>query len=151
MEKKDKIELGIIAVSVIILIFIAAKAASGARKYRPIRPKAKQINNLPLKERLSPKSKPAPQQDLFSKLDMETMDLELKRDPFSAAVMQSEKVSVHGLSLSGIVWDKDKPSAIINNNICAGGDIVNGYVIRGIKKDKVIFTDGNQEFELKLE
>jgi len=88
---------------------------------------------------------------LFQELDSQSRDLNLSRDPFSSLPATAEKISGRGgLILSGIIWDKDKPSAIINNSIVELGDTVSGNIVVDIRQDRVILNDGSNTFELKL-
>ena len=72
---------------------------------------------------------------------------EWDRSPF---VLQKSKKYDSGLILGGIFWDKDKPQAIINNQIVGLGDELEGYKVIEIKKDHVILSDGANKIELKL-
>jgi len=60
------------------------------------------------------------------------------------------KSSSNTLSLSGIIWDAQKPLALINGMTVKVGDAVGNYVIVSIEQDKVILNDGAKDFELKL-
>ena len=71
------------------------------------------------------------------------------RDPFSTSPAPIKGYG--GLTLGGIVWDKENPMAIINDNIVKIGDKVSGNTVVDIKQDKVILNDGTKDFELKLE
>lgn len=55
------------------------------------------------------------------------------------------------LVLSGIIWNKDKPKAMIGDMIVAKGDSINNNKVVDIRPDKVILNDGVKDFELKLE
>jgi hypothetical protein len=56
-----------------------------------------------------------------------------------------------GLILSGIIWDKEEPMAIINGEILKIGDNINANLIIDIKQDRVILNDGTNNFELRLD
>lgn len=70
------------------------------------------------------------------------------RDPFS--VSPAPIKGYGGLILNGIMWDKEKPAAIINDNIVKIGDKISGNAVVDIKQDRVILSDGIKDFELKL-
>jgi len=61
-----------------------------------------------------------------------------------------EKSSIIASGLSGILWDKENPKAIINEAIVGIGDKVGGSIVKDITKDKVILNDGANDFELRL-
>ncbi|HSR36477.1 MAG TPA: type II secretion system protein N [Desulfurivibrionaceae bacterium] len=72
-----------------------------------------------------------------------------ERDPFNWSREQINRFkdqepklrssTVAGLTLSGIIWDRKKPLAIINDRVVSVGDTVKGSVILEILKDMVVF------------
>ena len=70
------------------------------------------------------------------------------RNPFVAATIPGEPAGE--LKLGGILWDKDKPVAIINDNMAGIGDTVGAYKVVGITQDSVTLNDGTEEHILKL-
>jgi len=70
-----------------------------------------------------------------------------KRNPF--APVGSGNTSA--LVLNGIIWNKDKPKAMIGDMIVARGDKVGDNKVVDIKPDRVILNDGINNFELKME
>jgi len=56
-----------------------------------------------------------------------------------------------GFALTGILWDEVKPLAIIDGEVVKKGDKVGSKVIVDIKEDRVILSDGQEFFEVKLE
>ncbi|MFH2137513.1 MAG: hypothetical protein ABII88_03260 [Candidatus Omnitrophota bacterium] len=70
-----------------------------------------------------------------------------KRDPFA----EYSDVSQSGIPrLHGIVWDSQKPKAIINETIAGIGDTVAGVMIIDIQKSKVLVNNGEKNIELKV-
>jgi len=67
--------------------------------------------------------------------------------------LQNQLVSTaQGLSLNGIIFNKDMPVAIINNAIAKEGDLVASNIkVVSIKSDSVVLNDGSKNFELKLQ
>ena len=61
-----------------------------------------------------------------------------------------ESDTVVDLTLSGIIWDRRFPYAIINNMVVQEQDTVAGRTVKRIERDKVIITDGFQDFTLRL-
>ena len=87
----------------------------------------------------------------YDMLEQRAKAIELKRDPFTAAPITSEKSLQSGVDLTGILWDKDKPLAIIDGDIVKIGARVGNKTVMAIKKDRVILSDGAVLSELKLE
>ena len=52
--------------------------------------------------------------------------------------------------LTGILWDKENPKVIINDQVVGIGDKVDGKTVIDIKQDKVILNDGTKDIELRL-
>lgn len=70
------------------------------------------------------------------------------RDPFTIP-KASVDISVE-LKLNGIMWDRGNPLTIINGKVLKTGDKIGTNTIIDIKQDRVILSDDNREFELKL-
>lgn len=66
------------------------------------------------------------------------------RNPFSL------KEICGGLVLNGILWDEEKPVAVINNFELSVGDKIEGNVVVEIKPQAVILNNGIENFELRL-
>ena len=70
------------------------------------------------------------------------------RDPFTSDVYKSVQAESE-LKLQGISYRKDKVGfAFINNEIVKKGDIVGGYEVAEILKDRVLLKKGSQSFYL---
>ena len=52
--------------------------------------------------------------------------------------------------LNGILWDNERPQAIINNDIINLGDEIGGFKVITINEDSVVLNDGGNDIELKL-
>lgn len=70
-----------------------------------------------------------------------------KRSPF----VPTGTSTASRLVVSGIIWSKDKPKAMIGDTMVGRGDKVGSNTVVEIKTDKVILNDGTKDFELKLE
>jgi len=144
MQKKEKIQIGITGILVLVLLIAAAGALKGKKPAQ--RPLTK------TKSAVGPVAAPsasAEEKNLFQKLEEESKGLEAKRDPFSKAVIIPEKVSTE-LYLSGILWDAEIPKAIIGEVIVGVGEKVKGKTVIEIQRNRVILTDGFKNFELRL-
>jgi len=75
------------------------------------------------------------------------------RDPFSGKLYTSVRKQGNTpktLSLAGIIWDKNKPAALINDKVVGVGDRVGGSTVVSIKNDRVLLNDGTNDFEIKI-
>lgn len=72
-----------------------------------------------------------------------------KRSPFIPTEVAARKVPT--LALSGIFWDEDKATAIIDNEIVTVGDRIGEIVIVDIQNNTVKLKDGENDFELTLQ
>jgi hypothetical protein len=59
--------------------------------------------------------------------------------------------AVSGFALSGILWDKTKPTAIVNDEIVTRGSRLGDFVVVEIRKDRVVLDDGQNRVDLRLE
>ena len=85
----------------------------------------------------------------------------LARDPFNWSREQinffksqeprEKSNSIGGLTLSGIIWDKTNPQAVINNRLVTKGETVGDSIVRQILKDLVVFEQNGISHELWLE
>jgi len=144
MRKKEIIELSITGLGIVVLGFIVFHQVKGVKRPQPsVSPKTISLAPTALDQRKNNKR-------LFLALQEEAKNIKLNRDPFFRQPIVSSDDSAQGLNLSGIAWDELKPTAIINDEILAVGDQVAGKRIVEIEKDKVILTDGQQNFELRI-
>jgi hypothetical protein len=71
-------------------------------------------------------------------------DQEVKRDPFLHGS------SDNGLSLKGIIWGPDRPSAVINERVVGIGDVIGNLKVTQITQDSVVLENEHSKLELKL-
>jgi hypothetical protein len=70
------------------------------------------------------------------------------RDPFSSDIYKSGQANSE-LKLQGISYRKDNVGfAFINNEIVKKGDVIGGYEVGEVLKDKVLLKKGSQSFYL---
>ena len=55
-----------------------------------------------------------------------------------------------GRVLSGILWDADSPSAIVDNRVVRVGDRLGGWRVQEIRQDRVVLSDGETTETLTL-
>lgn len=144
MQKKEITEISITGVLILILIFAIFSGIKG-------RANKKQIAKMPpLQQNVTPAAQNIRQEPLSAILKKESQNLQLKRDPFGAAPIVTIKRNDQGIALTGISWDKNNPTAIIDNEIVSVGDKVGGNTVVDIKEDRVILSDGSRNLEIRL-
>ncbi len=72
-------------------------------------------------------------------------------DRRKAAVSTTASAGPRGLVLSGILWDPEVPSAIVNGRLVAVGDHLGTWQVIEIQKDQVILSDGATTQTLAVE
>ena len=149
MRKKDLIQLGVTGVLVVVLVFALGNAFKKSRLWDAKNALPKAIDPAGF---LANQAKPQPEsRGLYDILEQQAKSIELKRDPFTSALIVSEKTLKSGIDLTGILWDKDKPLAIIDGDIVKKGERVGTKTIVDIKRDRVILSDGQIISEIRLE
>ncbi|UCG35820.1 MAG: hypothetical protein JSW17_03215 [Candidatus Omnitrophota bacterium] len=162
MTEKDKKNLIIVGVLIAVLIFMIANATKRVKRAKGRIARSKSVASA----RESKKGKRAELPEgaivevskarpsaanIFSRLDMEAESISLKRDPFSMRTISvEEEIASHGVRLSGILWDKRSPRAVINDEIVSVGDKFNDYTVSAIEKDKVILSEEEGSITLRL-
>ena len=146
MRRKDSIELGIAVILVAVLIFVFGNTVRKLHSRNPVKPKGVAlVSQSPgAVDKIDSRS-------LYNFLEQEAQSIKLKRDPFTAAPIIIEKNMQAGVALTGILWDKIKPLAIINAEVVKKGSRLDDKVVVDIKRDRVILSDGQEFFEIKLE
>ncbi len=76
------------------------------------------------------------------------------RDPFAklqTEIKEEKKIgSVSALKLGAIMWDDKNPSAFINGKFVSAGDKIDDKAVKQIERNRVILTDGTNDYVLKL-
>ena len=150
MPKKDILKFSLAGIAGLLVLFFIVQSFKGKGK-------SNSSSREGAKNAGSSEQKTAAENNntagLFAKLQEETKTLEMKRDPFFKQMIDpANKSSVSSdLSLSGIVWDQDNATAIINNTIVKIGSEIAGNTVINIKEDRVILNDGVRNFELKID
>lgn len=147
MQKKEIIELSITGILVVVMLFAVGNAAkkSRSRNIKDTLPKV--LTSAPLPQE---KDKKIDSQNLYNSLEKQAELIQLKRDPFTAAPIKVEKNIQSGIALTGIIWDKDNPLAVIDGNIVKEGARVGDKTLIEIKQDRVILSDGEAFSEVRL-
>ena len=141
MKKKEIVQLSITGVFAVILILLLFSGRKGDRlkfSEAELRQNAKSSGKLAARDA----------RGLFVRLEDETRDLEVEKDPFH--IKAEEVETVVEINLEGIAWDKEHPRAIINGEIVEKGQVINGNTVVDIQEYKVILNDGSSDLELKI-
>jgi hypothetical protein len=156
MIKKDKINFIVTGFLVLILIFAiknAGRSLSKPKKRKQLSPKTmkqKQSSHVSYlsKDTLPDELSKVSATTVFEALDKISLNLKVEADPFVFGRKQDK--GPKKVLLSGIIADKAEPKAIINETIVGVGDTIGGNIIVEIVPDKVILSNGEKEFELRL-
>lgn len=140
MDKK-RLEIIITAVLILVLIFAWTNSTKALKK------KVSPTNAL--------RSAPLPiETKVYLRQEKEKIpdeNLVWVRCPFSGKIYtEKEGMGIASLKLDGIIWDKQKPMAIINGRVIEIGSRIEGNIVVDIKEDRVILNNGSNNLELKL-
>jgi len=147
LGKKDKIEL-IITVVLIIIFIVLTVLFSKRRAPRPVAARASQVIFS-----AAPRFKHDPRRNkgIAFLWEKSVGDKEIKRNPFLyGSLGNNQIISLSSLSLKGIIWNPDKPSAIINEHVVGIGDVIGNFKVKQITQDRVILENESSKLELKL-
>ncbi len=161
-QKKELMELiaTILLIAVFLLVVVRAVARVGNAKRRSNKPAVSSVPRSGVAASgasaasgvgtavSSVQQSGIPKGELWKKLQEDGKALKMKRDPFtgiSFVPLQKNE------TLSGILWSKEHPLAIINEAIVKVGDKIGVSTVMDIRQDSVIISDGVKETELRLE
>ena len=148
MRQKELIELSITGVLVVVMILAFGNAAKKSR-FRAMKNAKLKVVDLAVLP--APRGNITESKNLYNILEQQAKTMELKRDPFTAAPIIIEKNMQDGVALTGILWDKDKPMAIIDGEVVKRGGRIGNKTLVEIKRDRVILSDGEVLSEVRLE
>jgi hypothetical protein len=72
------------------------------------------------------------------------------RDPFEAVKSDVGARTSGNLVLHGILFDEERPSAIINGMVVCVGDKISGCTVIQIERSSVTLDGGAEQYKLKL-
>lgn len=156
MQKKVVFQLGVIVVAALALLLFSIPLFKGAGDVK--KPGASTAAAGPsLKEgamqsgssEATIKLRQIKDDKFYERFSRVAERLPLDRDPFSFA-FTGPKSSRDGLELSGILWEGEKPTAIINQTFVNVGDTTDQFSVIKILQDRVVLKDRTGEFELRL-
>lgn len=146
MDKK-RIEIIVTSILGLVFILIAANSCRVLKKRSAAAPSARPAAVIqPQAPVAQPKATLAGQNKTGS-----SVQLQWGEDPFSGKVyLKLTEDKEAEFVVSGIVWDENRPTAIINNKVCETGSRVGGYTVVAIKQDRLVLSDGFQVFEKRI-
>jgi hypothetical protein len=148
MSKTFK-ELAITSVLIIVLVVVVINNLKGRSRKRPKgRQESSGVSGV-----LSPSSVNVPADKGIIRAQKERAEsLVWGRDPFQYIETKTDRsYRTESLILKGISLGRDKPAfAFINSEIVKTGDIIGGYEVIRIQRDRVLLKKGSRVFYLTL-
>jgi hypothetical protein len=156
MQKKVAIQLGVIVISGLALVSLSIplfKGSGGSVRPQVFHgasgPLLKTGSRVPDSLGGTIKLHSVKDDKFYERLNRVAEALPLDRDPFSF-INLGAKSSREGLELSGILWENENPTAIINQTFVKVGSSNDQYSVVKILQDRVVLKDRTGEFELRL-
>lgn len=140
MTSKDKIKIGFTGILFIVFVLVLVSSLNTIRRGRRPSPVAGVIQ---------PGQAWPGEINLYSLVEEMAKDLKVERDPFDKPKLIIREEASE-LTLSGIIWDKNNPKAVVNNLIVEAGDTVKGKRVIEIGRDYIVLFDGTKQYELGL-
>ncbi len=144
---KEKMQLGVIIFGITVLIFMLAGNFTRKKTVKPVKINLAQPPVITVD---SENGNSNLAEDVANILEIQKKRAEgdWGRDPFSSGSYDSGEFNSE-FKLQGISFRKDKVGFVfINNEILKKGDLINGYEVGEILKDKVLLKKGSQSFYL---
>lgn len=136
LGKKEKIELLIIIIGIGGIVSLVAGKMLQGRSNNNQKTKLSESNSISI-------------------LGLKTNVIKYKEanwgiDPFYPAETSSAIYGTDGLILTGIMWDKDNPLAIINDNVVKIGDKLSDYTVKEINEKNVMLEKDGDVYTIEL-
>jgi hypothetical protein len=136
-DGKTKLLLVLGAAAIASLVYGIVTPGTSRKKGRP-QPEAALETTVPVEALQS-----APRS--FARGQFETWE----KSPFIAPNINGDS-GLEKLTLNGIVWDSQNPTAMINDGIVAVGDTIGGWTVVSIQPTYVTVNDGKKDLEIRL-
>lgn len=141
LDKKQKLQVTITAIGIVFLIFLIAGNVQKSYKKR-----ASIIDaNTELSSFLS-----APISLERKNIEESLVKQDWGRDPFFPSASMISSSDLGGVVLNGIVWDKENPYAIINDDVVKVGDTIGDIGIVEINEKSVTVEQDGKKYTLEL-
>jgi len=144
----DRRKKEIIITVILVVIFLAAIIINVTRQKHPRKGK-ELVVSLKVKEGKSPSKSVKANADIIA-LQKKRAELAWGRDPFFFTKIK-KFYKGQQLLLKGISLGKDgRGYAFVNDEIVTVGDVVGGYKVMEIKRDKILLKKGSDTFYLGM-
>jgi len=145
LSQKEKIMLVLLIAGLIVLAFILIGNHNNSDKLAQVEiADKKEMHSQKIKQDIVQKVKKNKPREIESLLQGVG-----REDPFSPAKKQIN-LAPEQLNLVGILWDADKPLAVINDTVVAQGDMIRDKKVVKIEKETVILEEEGKEIKLRL-
>ena len=169
MSKTTKELIITIFLAVILALTLVSSLSKVKRQKQSKKTKTAEVSEQEEKNKKDEKKEAAekPAEKTVAKISKEELNKQRERlnmewgsDPFFAEEqeeeieedVEEEKASeISELSLKGISWVSDNAVALINTQAVTEKELILGYEVIDIQKDKVILRKGDKKYELRLE
>lgn len=157
MQKKVAFQLGVIGIAALALVLLSMPLFKGKGAGDAKKPPASQAVPEPSQKARPAKPdssgptiklRPIKDDKFYERLSRVAEALPIERDPFTFS-NTGPKSSREGLELDGILWDDQKPTAIINQSFFNAGDTNAQFSVIKVLRDRVVLKDSTGEFELR--
>ena len=138
----------LLAALVVVLAAVYVRAFAPKRSASSAAVPSTAVPASPPAEGLSGPAASAPEEVLAQReaQRLHASELNWNRDPFT----RGRTGAVGGFTLSGILWDTQRPIAIINGQMLQVGEELDGYRVADISQDHVSLTDGTHTYQLLI-
>lgn len=139
MEKQKK---EILITGILIVIFFVFLGSTLAKR--------KSVKPAPAE---APKAESNQALPVFQKSEVfipKQEELQWGRDPFALPGQEATAETGGQFILSAVIWDENKPLAVINGEVVSIGRKINGYTVKKINKENVVLAKDGEEQTVDL-
>lgn len=153
LTKNDKIKLGLLVVASVILAVVLIANYRTSYKSTPVEKTGRKKTAIieKMKELKAGKTEEIVKATKEKPVEIQAMLHEVGReDPFSPASENYIPEIRAELNLVGIIWDAEKPLAVINDTIVSQGDVIENKKVIKITNEGVVLSEDGREYTLRL-
>ncbi len=149
MDRKKIALILIIVLAIVFLVFLMSTLKKVSKKPKAV-PVVERKIALTKHREPTTKGSPAKSRAERAETEEEIASLVWGRDPF--VLVETGAVETGApISLGGIIWDKKRPKAMINNEIYKVGDKIGNIEIVDIKRNSVLIKVDGKIREISLD
>ncbi|MDD5449290.1 MAG: hypothetical protein PHO42_01655 [Candidatus Omnitrophica bacterium] len=152
MMKKREIIIGAIMVAVIITSILIYLPKPAAPKKKTVKTAVKPTAAAPKTTRQPARQETSGFDRLLEQVSSQDAPVNISslHDPFARQRQPAARLGSSDLVLSGIIWEEERPVALINDRAIAEGEQIAGFKVVKIMQDEVILARGSDRFILKF-